>query len=382
MTISVTDRIAAETWFLRRGLPAVLRPGALVRRLWQRSAPVLAAFAVFMANSILVTSITGKHTVNIGGAPTRTEWFVLGLLVLVAPVASLIGWGVSRISSWRNRAAAAFVAVAVCVTGAVLGGPSPRVGPNLIYAGVIIALILACTASGIGSILGWALDVTVHNLSNLGRLFARVLPIMLLTVLVFFNGYAWIMAATLSRARLWCALDFLALIAVTFVVTTTIDRVRPLLTTTTQQSSTTGPAPLTGTPFEQMPDPGRRIPLSRTESANVVFVLAMSQVAQLLTVAAVTAAIFFGFGLILLSPELLAQWAPSGSPMGTLLGMTLPIPEPLIQMTLFLGALTFMYLSARAASDSDYRTEFVDPQVADLQRTLEARDRYRTRAPR
>ena len=56
--IDVAQRRAADTWFLDRGLPTVLRPGALVRRLWPRSAPALAAFAVFMANSALVVLIT------------------------------------------------------------------------------------------------------------------------------------------------------------------------------------------------------------------------------------------------------------------------------------------------------------------------------------
>ena len=84
VSAEVAQRRAADAWFLERGLPAVLRPGALVRRLWPRSAPALAAFAVFMANSILVVAISGKHTIDINGEPTRTEWFVLGLLVLVA----------------------------------------------------------------------------------------------------------------------------------------------------------------------------------------------------------------------------------------------------------------------------------------------------------
>ena len=39
----------------------------------------------------VVTAVTGKHTINIEGQPTRTEWFVLALLLLVAPVAALAG---------------------------------------------------------------------------------------------------------------------------------------------------------------------------------------------------------------------------------------------------------------------------------------------------
>src|SRR6266850_2032649 len=97
--IDVAQRRAADAWFLDHGLPAVLRPGALVRRLWPRSAPALAGFAVFMANSALVVAMTGKHTIDIDGHPTRTAWFVLALPVLVLPIAVVAGWLVSPIST-------------------------------------------------------------------------------------------------------------------------------------------------------------------------------------------------------------------------------------------------------------------------------------------
>ena len=134
---------------------------------------------------------------------------------------------------------------------------------------------------------------------------------------------------------------------------------------------------MAGTPFETMPDRPRRVPLSRIERANVVFVLSLSQVVQVLTMAAVTGLIFMAFGLILVSPELLDAWTHGGSRDGQLLGMTLPIPQSLIQITMFLTALTFMYLAARAVSDKEYRTQFLDPLVDDLRLTLVARDRYR-----
>ena len=44
---------------------------------------------------------------------------------------------------------------------------------------------------------------------------------------------------------------------------------------------------------------------------------------------------------------------------------------------MFLGALTFMYVSARAVGDADYRTRFLDPLIDDLRLTLVARSRYR-----
>lgn len=44
---------------------------------------------------------------------------------------------------------------------------------------------------------------------------------------------------------------------------------------------------------------------------------------------------------------------------------------------LFLGVLTFMYLSTRAVADKEYRTQFIEPLVGDLRLTPVARNRYR-----
>jgi hypothetical protein len=369
------DLVEAHAWFLRRGLPTVLRPGVLARHLWQRSAPALAVLAVFLANSVAVVAITGKHTIDIDGSPTRNEWFILVLLVLVLPVAAAVGWAVARIEGLRARAVAAAASVLVCLLGAIFGGPSAYVLADLLLAVALIAAIVALTACGIGSILGLALRSMLHNLALVGGLLARALPVILLTVLVFFNTYVWLMAAYVPRWRLWLALLFLGGIAVAFVTSATVDRVRPTLTSSTRPPKVDGA--LLGTPFHGLPAPAQRTRLSRLERVNVVFVLVLSQVLQVLAVAVVTMLIFGVLGLILLTPRLLAEWTRNGASDGVILGMTLPIPQALIQTTMFLGAMTFMYISARAAGDSDYRTRFLDPLIEDLTLTLDARDRYR-----
>ncbi|PXX08435.1 hypothetical protein [Mycolicibacterium moriokaense] len=374
--IDVTQRRAADAWFLDHGLPAVLRPGALVRRVWPRSAPALAGFAVMMANSALVVAMTGKHTIDIEGHPTRTEWFVLGLLIFVLPIAAVVGWLVSRISTLRGRSVAATVAVSVAIAGGILGGPSPRVLVDLIIEGVVFAAIFALTACGAGSIMSWAAQMTMSNLAAAGSLVTRALPLLLLTFLVFFNSPVWLMAATISRPRLWLALVFLTAIAAAFVVTVTADRVRPIMEAgdpTDDQS-----VRLAGTPFETMPDPASVRALSRTERLNVMFVVAASQLSQIFIIAAMVGLLFLILGLILLSPELLAAWTRNGGRSdGSLFGMTIPVPDSLIQISLFLGALTFMYISSRTVSDADYRTRFFDPLIDDLRLTLTARNRYR-----
>jgi hypothetical protein len=126
-----------------------------------------------------------------------------------------------------------------------------------------------------------------------------------------------------------------------------------------------------------MPDPATVRPLTRVERFNVMFVVAASQLSQILIVAAMIALLFLILGLILLSPELLAAWTRNARSDGSMLGMTIPVPDSLIQITFFLGALTFMYISARTVSDAEYRTRFFDPLIDDVQLTLRARDRYR-----
>jgi hypothetical protein len=371
-----SGRFAAEHWFLDRGLPAVLRRGALLRRLWTRSAPALAAFAVMMLFSVVIVQVSGKHTIDIDGRPTRTEWFLLAVLLLVLPLAALTGWLVSRIATQPGRYVAANIAAAVAVIGGIFGGPSPRVFVDLVVVGVVIAIVVLLTATGVGSILGWAVRMTLSNLALTGSLFVRALPVVLLTVLVFFNTYVWLMAAIISRARLWLALGFLFLIAAAFLISSTLERVRPILSSPEPLPEDAGR--LVSTPFETMPDRAENPPLSWGERANVVFVLAASQVVQVLTVAAMTGTIFFVLGLILISPRLQTEWTRgSGTPDGQILGMTLPVPQALIQTSLFLAALTFMYISAKAVGDGEYRSQFVDPLIDDLRLTLVARDRYR-----
>jgi MFS family permease len=377
--IDVAGRRAADAWFLDHGLPAVLRPGRLVRRLWPRSAPALAAFAVFMVNSAVVVLVTGKYTINIEGEPTRAEWFVLALLVLVLPIASLVGWLVSRIATVGGRTIAAAVAMAAAIAGGVIGGPSHLVLADLIFQAIVIVAILALTASGLGSILSWTARTTLSHLTAIGSLMVRALPVLLLTFLVFFNSPVWLMAGVVTRTRMWLAILLLSLIAAAFVVAVTVDRFKPVLAAPDTAAGRN--EQLADTPFAAMPDPPETADLNRAERLNVMFVLAVSQLAHILVVAVVIALIFFVLGLILLSPEVLAAWTRNGSSDGIVLGMTIPVPQALIHVTMFLGALTFMYVSARAAGDGEYRTMFLDPLSDDLRLTMVARGRYRAAVP-
>lgn len=363
---------AAESWFLERGLPSVLTRRARWRRLWPRSAPALAAYAALQACILPVYAITGGHDVEITGNPTTSELVVLAIVALALPLMALVGWLVSRARSSRVRAAVATAAVvAVACVGLTAAGPT-----QLPQEAVVVAAVLILTGCGAGSVVGWAVRMMLSHLATVGALAVRALPVVLLTALVFFNSYVWILAATISGDRLVLAMAFLISIAAAFVISATRERVRPMLRATTA-ALPNDTERLAGTPFATMPDTPDCAALKRTERLNVIFVLAASQLAQILVVAVVTATIYLVLGLIVLNPSLLNEWTHTYKSTATVLGFTLPVPDSLIHMCLFLGALTFMYISARAAGDTEYRSTFLDPLIDDLHTTLIARNRYR-----
>ena len=365
---------AAESWFLERGLPFVLTRRARWRRLWPRSAPILAAYGMLQVCILPIYLITGGHDVAITGEPTTSQLIVLAIIGLALPLMAIVGWLVSRSRSGRTRAGIATIAVVtVACVAATVGGAT-----DLAQGAVVVAAVLILTGCGVGSVVGWAVRMMLSHLATVGALVVRALPVVLLTALVFFNTYVWLMAATISGNRLGLAMAFLVSIAAAFVISATRERVKPMLqSTAVLPNDPKDTERLADTPFATLPDAADCAPLKRAERLNVIFVLATSQLAQIVVVAVVTATIYLILGVIILDPSLLNEWTHTYKSTATVLGFTLPVPDSLIHMTLFLGALTFMYVSARAAGDAEYRSTFLDPLIDDLHTTLIARNRYR-----
>ncbi|MCH9709000.1 MAG: hypothetical protein K0U70_06110 [Actinomycetia bacterium] len=372
----MTSQPAAERWFFYHGLPAVLTPRARCRGLWPRSAPAFTGYAVMNVALLAINMLTGENDAEILGQLTTFAWIVLLLAAMAVPLAVASGWLVSRLTTARARTVASTAAVAVALVADQLN----RGGLGTLSTAAVVIAVLLLTASGIGSVLGWALRLTGAQIAAVGALVSRALPVVLLTVLVFFNHSVWDMASMIGHGRMALVMLVLGLIAATFLVSGTLERARPVLALPTAAPETA--ARLRGTPFESMDDSPGSDPLTRAERLNVFFVLGASQVVQVLTVAVLTAMLYFILGLIVLSPELRATWTHGGAGDGTLLGITIPVPDALIQVSFFLAALTFMYVSAQAVSDDQYRARFLDPLIDDLQVTLVARDRYRAQGLR
>ncbi|MCV7168482.1 hypothetical protein H7I41_00960 [Mycobacterium manitobense] len=369
------DRVAAENWFLKKGVPSVLTRRERWRRVWSRSAPALAGVAALQIAVLALTLGTGSPEIHIDTTASTRSWVGIVVLVVTVPAMALTGYAVSRLASDRTRRHAAGASVLVVLAAGLFDG-NTNVVDDVVSTALLVGFVVLLTGLGVGSVLAWAIRLTASHLASIATLAARALPVVLLTVLVFFNGAIWGMASTIGRDRMWLIVGFMSLIAVAFLLTGLWERVKPMLA----QSETTeaSAAGLAGTPLESMPDPPDPPPLRRGERINVLFVVAASQVTQVLAVAVATTLIFLGLALLVLSPPLLDEWTRHNTGNAVILDATIPLPQALVHVLMFLGALTFMYVSARAVGDGEYRTEFLDPLVEDLRTTVTARNRYRS----
>lgn len=373
MSTTVAAHRSAERWFLSRGLPAVLTPRARLQAVWSRSAPFLAFTAVGDACSLAAYEMTGQ--LHFVGAPPVVQRFGVVVALLVVPLAAGVGWIVARMDTDRGQAIVSAVASVIGIGSQTVKGYTSQQHLERLAEGLVaVPVILLLTAVGVGSVVGWAVRLALSQFVAAWALLVRALPVVLLSVLVFFNTAVWTMAATLSPMRFGLALDIFTVIAAAFVVEGTIEHAKPTLMAA---ASSPHYAPkLAGTPFEDMPDPVEIQPLTRRERFNVVLTLAASQLARILTVALVTTLLFFVLGLVMLTPELMRDWTQHSLNHATLFGYPIPVPQAFINMTFFLGSLTFMYVSARSVGDGEYRHEFLDPLIEDLKLSLLARNRY------
>ena len=97
----------------------------------------------------------------------------------------------------------------------------------------------------------------------MGTLFVRALPVVLLTVVVFLNPFAWSLASTIDGVRLFLAIALLAAVAIAFIVSATISGINPMLETV--NISHDDSERLASTPFADIPDPAVDSRLTRGE---------------------------------------------------------------------------------------------------------------------
>lgn len=378
--LPVSDMRGVHEWFLHRGLPMVLTRRVRSRALIERSAPMVSGIGAAIALTMTLAELTGGNP-DIGYAIRLS---VLTLLLVVAPFVIYLLHRVGTRVSEAGRRSAALLVMALFVFGLPFAGSgfSGLAAAEVIGFAVVAVLAIWLTYVGIGSIVLWAFRFAWVQVGALGTLMSRALPLLMLTVLVYFTGELWQLSARMTRQRLWQTIGFLAVVAILFMVTTIRDEVRALREDRAER--TDAATLLAGTPLEigEGHQPVRT-PLSLAEQINVVAVMVVAQAIQVVLFTAGLFAFFLALGIVSVPDDVAVLWSseqscPTGEPPcpGTWFGIHVPVPQTIVHMSLFVAVLSGLYFTVSTSVDPMYRQRFFEPLIADVAVSLAGRDAY------
>jgi hypothetical protein len=378
--LPVSDIRQVHEWFLHRGLPLVLTRRVRSRALIERSAPLVSGVGAVISLTMMLAELTDGdpdfgYVIRLG---------VLTLLLIAAPFALYLLHRAGTTLGEAGRRSAALLVMALFVFGLPFAdsGFSGIAAAEALALAIIALVAIWLTYIGFGSIALWAFRFASVQLGALGTLMSRALPLLMITVLVYFTGELWQLAARLSRQRLWQIIGFLSVMALIFVIATIRDEVRALRDDRAEQ---TDPAKLlVGTPLatESGHQP-TRTPLSLAEQVNVVAVMVVSQAIQVVFFTAGLFAFFLALGIVAVPYDVAVLWSaeetcPVGEPPcpGTWFGIHVPVPQTIVHVSLFVAVLSGLYFTVSTSVDPIYRERFFDPLISDVAVSLAGRDAY------
>jgi branched-subunit amino acid transport protein AzlD len=192
-----SDMRHVHEWFLHRGLPLVLARRVRSRALTERSAPMVAGIgAVISLTMVLAELPNGDPDYGIA-----IRLGVLALLLVAAPFALFLLHRSGTTLGEAGRRSATLLVMALFVFGLPFAdsGFSGIAAAEIVGFAFVAVLAIWLTYVGIGSIVLWGFRFAWVQLGALGTLMSRTLPLLMLTVVVYFTGELWQLAARLTR---------------------------------------------------------------------------------------------------------------------------------------------------------------------------------------
>jgi hypothetical protein len=267
--------------------------------------------------------------------------------------------------------------------------------PTTAMLGSAVALTLLLSYAGgplrVGVMARWAARRVVTEFDLLFSLVTRALPLLLLFMTFsFISTEIWQVTSALDRPTLYAVVLLFAGLGVAFLLTRLPQEVRRV------QRSAAGDGvarACLGTPLERQAQVlarrsaagGADEPidetLSRTQRANLILVLLVTQSLQVMLLSAAVFAFFIGFGLLAVRASVLQSWlGHPPTPIAWTFGQVtvhLPVSVELYQVSVFLSAFAGFYFTVYAMSDSNYRAQFFEELSHGLEQAIGVRAVYR-----
>jgi hypothetical protein len=366
-----------ERWLVERGVPHLVevRSDSAVRDAWTRAFPLL----------VIAYLLLGLNALDL------QNWSLARNLLGAAAVLAMLlaAWVLSN----RLRGVASFdrptkidtPELALFLLGplvpAIVFGQFGDALETFVLGIVLLAVIYLWSSYGVGALARWGVRRSGGQLSGLGPLVAKALPLLLLfNTFLFINAEVWEMAGTLDGAAYVVVVATFFLLGAGFVISRVPGYIRAenhfesWADVATHVVDT--PAGEIALPSAGSPDD----PLRPRQRFNIGLIVLFGQALQITLVVVTLTAFFVFFGFMAITADTAMGWTGLDElPIvfeTSFGGRTLVLSEPLIRVSVFLGAFTGMYFTVVLSTDDTYRTEFAHDVGPEIHQILAVRSAY------
>ncbi|GAA1985698.1 hypothetical protein [Catenulispora subtropica] len=405
-----------EKWFVKRGLPHFIENYKATEDVFKRALPVFVVLVLFqMGLELTSTSVTwADRAVGAG--------IGLGAVLVIFLVANLIR---QPYAWYRLPQVIGIPEIALLVVlGPTVGKLSHASWKAVMADGIANVLVLglayALVSYAMLPVVLWALRHSVRELGNLVNLASKALPMLaLFGTFLFLNVDMWHIASSFEkRSQLWWTTLFFGLIIFGFLMVRLPSEVKMLSGEYTREAVM---AAASDTPLarhlDELDEELPQLMTNRRQRINMLFVLAFTQIIQILLLAVVVFLYFVTLGKLavnngqvadwLRTPECKAEladhhketvmaachftdeqaesWLKIIEP-GKLFGFPARIPlggehelifsEPLLRTAILLTTFSAFFFAVSAVTDEAYRKDFFESITGKLTKCLTIRCGY------
>ncbi|WP_413039957.1 D-mannonate dehydratase [Rothia mucilaginosa] len=406
----------SNIWFRKQGVPLIIPARQRALDAFPRSVPwilwasIMHVCYIFLRDILIlvVDNANGSLPEYIKAITTNTAlsdevlpMLVLGGIFLVMPIISGVFITLAHILMVRTPQ---WVQITTGILTVLFAGmlfvasvfeSSSLDGLDFVYDGsqvfplIVVGIYLAIFL-GVDTILGWSFKHAIHQLASLSPMIAKVLPVLMVSVLfIFVNADLWKLANGLSFPRTWAVLGLMGLLAVFVVVTTSLERTARLLGRSRgddiarfSDNDYEYAAALEGGIWNTAQDwvEEKKIlehrPLKIAPWSNLIIIPMIGQIIQATLFMLLVFGFFMGFSSIAISDTTIESWMTVKPEHLKILGVDTNINAVVIKVSMIVAVFSGLSFVATTSSDEKYARSFLKPMIARIKHILVIRDIY------
>ena len=251
----------------------------------------------------------------------------------------------------------------------------------LIVVGIYLAIFL-----GVDTVFGWSLKHAIHQLASLPPMIAKVLPVLMVSVLfIFVNADLWTLANGLSFPRTWEVLGLMGLLACSWSsrrIARLLGRSRGDDIARFSDNDYEHAAALEGGIWNTAQDwvEEKKIlkhrPLKIAPWSNLIIIPMIGQIIQVTLFMLLVFGFFMGFSSIAISDTTIESWMSIKPEHLKILGVDTNINAVVIKVSMIVAVFSGLSFVATTSSDEKYTRSFLKPMIERIKHILIIRDIY------